>query len=94
MIDKVQEIAKQTNKSASQVALRWLLEKPVVTAPIIGARTLAHLEDNLGAAGWSLTPDQVQALDDASAVRIPYPWGMHWVHHRNMPIRIGATTSK
>ena len=61
-------------KTAAQVALNWLLCKPVVTAPIIGARTLAHLEDNLGATGWSLTSEQVSRLDQASALPLPYPY--------------------
>jgi len=46
----------------------------VVTAPILGARTLAHLEDNLGATGWSLTDEQAARLDEASDLPLPYPY--------------------
>lgn len=88
VIDKVKEVAAQVNKTPAQVALRWLLEKPVVTSPIIGARTLAHLEDNLGATGWSLTAEQLKALDDVSEIKAPYPWGMYWVNQRNMPLKL------
>jgi aryl-alcohol dehydrogenase-like predicted oxidoreductase len=45
-----------------------------VTSPIIGARTMAHLEDNLGATGWLLAPDQVARLEEVSRVELPYPY--------------------
>ncbi|MGY2063269.1 aldo/keto reductase, partial [Nocardia gipuzkoensis] len=47
--DVVKEIAVQLDRTPSQVALAWTLRTPGVTAPIIGARTVAQLEDNLGA---------------------------------------------
>jgi aryl-alcohol dehydrogenase-like predicted oxidoreductase len=56
------------------VALNWLLRKPTITAPILGARTMAHLQDNLGATGWSLTPEQSSRLDVVSALPLPYPY--------------------
>lgn len=74
VIDMLLAIASEVDKTPAQVALNWLLRKPAVTAPIIGARTLAHLEDNLGATGWSLTPEQVTRLDQASALPLPYPY--------------------
>jgi aryl-alcohol dehydrogenase-like predicted oxidoreductase len=74
VIDTLLEVAADVAKTPAQVALNWLLRKPAVTAPIIGARTLSHLEDNLGAAGWSLTPEQVTRMDDASALPLPYPY--------------------
>ena len=39
---------------------RWLLEQPNIPSVIIGVKTLAQLEDNLGAVGWSLSPQQVR----------------------------------
>ena len=45
-----------------------------MTAPIIGARTLAQLEDNLGADGWMLSPEQIKRLNQASAKQLPYPY--------------------
>jgi aryl-alcohol dehydrogenase-like predicted oxidoreductase len=51
-----------------------LLQRPAVTSPIIGARTLEQLEDNLGAAGWSLEPEYMQRLDAASELPLPYPY--------------------
>jgi aryl-alcohol dehydrogenase-like predicted oxidoreductase len=74
VLDTMFAIAAETNKSAAQVALNWLLGKPGVTAPIIGARNMDQLEDNLGAAGWSLTADQMARLDQASYKAPSYPY--------------------
>ena len=74
VIDTLVAIAAEVEKTPAQVALNWLLQKPTVTAPILGARTMAHLEDNLGATGWSLTPEQITRLDQASALPLPYPY--------------------
>ncbi len=75
VIDALFEVAEETGKKPAQVAINWLLQQPGVTAPIIGTRTLAQLEDNLGATGWDLTPKQVDKLNQASEVRAPYPYG-------------------
>ena len=74
VIDTLLSIATEVEKTPAQIALNWLLRKPAVTAPILGARTLPHLEDNLGATGWSLTSEQVSRLDQASAQPLPYPY--------------------
>ncbi len=74
VIDALSAVAEEIKKTPAQVALNWLLQKPSVAAPIIGARTLAHLEDNLGASGWSLTAEQTARLDQASALPLPYPY--------------------
>ena len=47
-------------KSVAQVALRWLLQTPPVTAVIVGARKISQLEDNMGAVGWKLTKEEVE----------------------------------
>ena len=73
-LDGLHKVAEESGHSAAQVALNWLLHKPGVTAPIIGARRMEQLENNLGAADWSLTPEQVAALDAASQVQPPYPY--------------------
>ncbi len=74
IIDAVQEISAETGKSAAQIALNWLLQKPGVTAPIIGVRNLKNLKDNLGATGWSLTAEQMSKLNDISRKPLPYPY--------------------
>ena len=73
VIDTLLALASEMQKTPAQIALNWLLQKPAVTAPILGARTVAHLEDNLGATGWSLTAEQVARLDQASSLPLPYP---------------------
>lgn len=74
IIDTVRIVATEAQKSQAQVALNWLLRKSVVIAPIIGARTLAQLEDNLGATGWLLSPEQVAQLDKVGDFPLPYPY--------------------
>ena len=74
IIDVLLEVAEEAGKSPAQAALNWLLHRPGVTAPIIGARTLDHLEDNLGATGWSLTAEQITRLTQVSELTLPYPY--------------------
>jgi aryl-alcohol dehydrogenase-like predicted oxidoreductase len=74
IIDAIQEVSAETGKSAAQISLRWLLQMPGVTAPIIGVRNLDHLRDNLGSMGWSLTPEHMAKLDAVSRKPLPYPY--------------------
>jgi aryl-alcohol dehydrogenase-like predicted oxidoreductase len=74
VIDVLQAIAKELGKTAAQVAINWLLCKPSVTAPIIGARHMQQLETNLAAAGWELGSDHLKQLDEASQLPLPYPY--------------------
>jgi len=76
VIDSLLEIAKETGRSPAQVSLNWLLRKCEVTSPIIGARRLEHLRDNLSTAEWSLTQEQMQRLNKASSIPAPYPYDM------------------
>jgi aryl-alcohol dehydrogenase-like predicted oxidoreductase len=78
IVDAVDKVAKETGKAFTQVALNWLLQKPTVATLIIGARDEQQLVTNLGSVGWSLTPDQVKALDAASDAPAAYPtWHQH-----------------
>ena len=74
VIDQIFVVANETGKEPAQVALRWLLQSPGVTAPIIGVRTMSHLESNLGSTGWELNPDQMAKLNQVSLIRPPYPY--------------------
>ena len=73
VVDALISVADGAGKTPAQVALNWLLGRPGVTAPIIGARSLAQLEDNLGSVEWRLDTAQVRSLDEASAKPLPYP---------------------
>ncbi|MEU0469060.1 aldo/keto reductase [Amycolatopsis sp. NPDC006131] len=71
--DVVQEVAAELECTPAQVALAWTLRNPGVTAPIIGARTTAQLEDNLGALAVAFSPAQLARLDEVSAIDPGYP---------------------
>jgi aryl-alcohol dehydrogenase (NADP+) len=67
--DKVDEMARQRNVSSAQVALAWLLHQPAVTAPIVGASKLSHLEDAIAAAELKLSEDEVKTLSKGYKAR-------------------------
>lgn len=66
IVDRVKEIAARLGKKPAQVALAWLLHKPGMTAPIVGATKLNHLEDAVGAVDIQLT------LEDMTYLEAPY----------------------
>jgi aryl-alcohol dehydrogenase-like predicted oxidoreductase len=67
LLDSIMKIgAERGGLSASQVSLAWLFSNPRVTSPIIGPRTIEQLQDNLGAVGLQLLPDELKILDQAS----------------------------
>lgn len=74
VIDALDEIAGETGRAVPQIALRWLLQRPTVSSVIIGARNEEQLRQNLGAVGWTLTPEQMAKLDAASSRTAPYPY--------------------
>jgi aryl-alcohol dehydrogenase-like predicted oxidoreductase len=74
VVDALDEVAEETGKNVPQIALNWLLQRPTVASVIIGARNEEQLKQNLGAVGWSLTPDQVKKLDAASDRPLTYPY--------------------
>jgi aryl-alcohol dehydrogenase-like predicted oxidoreductase len=74
VVDELDRVAAQTGKTVPQVALNWLLQRPTVASVIIGARNEEQLRQNLDAAGWNLTADQVAALDKASETQSAYPY--------------------
>jgi aryl-alcohol dehydrogenase-like predicted oxidoreductase len=71
--DVVAEVAAQLGKTSAQVALAWTMLDPVVTSPVLGARTPAQLEDNLGALDVAFSADQLAMLDATSAVAPVFP---------------------
>jgi aryl-alcohol dehydrogenase-like predicted oxidoreductase len=73
-LNVVGRISEQTGRSYAQISLNWLIRQKAVTAPIIGARTLEQLEDNIGASGWKLTGEQVEELSKASSLDDVYPY--------------------
>ena len=90
-VDGLDEVATETNKSVPQIALNWLLQRPSVATVVIGARNEEQLKQNLGAVGWSLTPEQMSRLDAASAIPTVYPyWHQKGFNERNpFPTNLG-----
>jgi aryl-alcohol dehydrogenase-like predicted oxidoreductase len=74
VVDALDTIAKETDKTIPQIAINWLLQRPTVSSVIIGARNEQQLRENLGAVGWTLASDQMAMLDAATAVTAPYPY--------------------
>jgi aryl-alcohol dehydrogenase-like predicted oxidoreductase len=83
VVDAIDAIAKETGKSVVQIALNWLLQRPTASSVVLGARNEEQLRQNLGAAEWKLTPEQVATLDAASETALTYPY---W-HQRQFPER-------
>ena len=72
----MREIGNAHDVSVARVALAWLLAKPHVMSVIIGAKTVAQLDDNLAATGLVLTADEIARLDQVSALPSEYPGWM------------------
>ncbi|MFM2381030.1 MAG: hypothetical protein RLZZ143_3613 [Cyanobacteriota bacterium] len=71
--ETVLEIAREIEKSPAQVALNWLRNRPNSVIPIIGARKLSQLQDNLACVDFNLTGEQLQRLDNISAISLGFP---------------------
>jgi aryl-alcohol dehydrogenase-like predicted oxidoreductase len=70
VVERVAELAEKHGVLRSQIALAWLLQKEPVTAPIIGATKISHLEDSLGALSVRLTTEEVEYLEEPY---VPHP---------------------
>ena len=76
VVDAVGAVAEARGASYAQVALAWLRAQPAVSSVILGARTMAQLDDNLGAAELALSADELGALGEASRPPELYPYSM------------------
>jgi aryl-alcohol dehydrogenase-like predicted oxidoreductase len=74
VVDRLTEVAERRGLPSAQVGLAWLLQKPGVTAPIVGATKLGHLEDALAASEVTLSEDEVAALEERY---VPHPIAGH-----------------
>jgi aryl-alcohol dehydrogenase-like predicted oxidoreductase len=78
IVDRLSAIATERAVTPAQVALNWVMNKPGVDTVIIGARDETQLRDNLAAANWRLSPEEMASLDEVSALPEPYPmWHQH-----------------
>jgi aryl-alcohol dehydrogenase-like predicted oxidoreductase len=74
IVDALDEVAEETGKSHTQIALNWLLQRPTVASLVVGARDEQQLRQNLAAVGWNLSAEQIAKLDAASDMRPIYPY--------------------
>jgi aryl-alcohol dehydrogenase-like predicted oxidoreductase len=88
IVDVLDEIARDRKVTIPQVALNWLLHQPGISSVIIGARNEQQLKDNLGAATWQLTADEIKRLNEVSTVPAIYPYWHQQKYgaERNPPI--------
>ena len=64
VVDRVDEVATERGVSGAQVALAWLLSRPAVTAPIVGATKIGHVDDALAAEAFELRSDEIARLEE------------------------------
>ncbi|MDX2136498.1 MAG: aldo/keto reductase [Chloroflexota bacterium] len=96
----VVEMANELGCSPAQLAIAWLRTKSPIHIPIIGARSAAHIEDNLNAAGIVISDDIMQRLDTLSAIDLGFPmnfyptgrrgWFGKWPEHIDTRLRPNA----
>jgi aryl-alcohol dehydrogenase-like predicted oxidoreductase len=87
IVDVMLEIGRETNRSASQVALNWVLQRPMVSTVIVGARNEQQLIDNLRAAEFKLDADQMHRLNKVSFREAVYPyWHQRRIFGERNPI--------
>jgi aryl-alcohol dehydrogenase-like predicted oxidoreductase len=81
VLDAIEEVASETGHTVAQVSLNWVLQRPTVSSVIIGARSEEQLKQNLDAANWKLSVEQMKKLDAASERPPIYPY---WHQRQNL----------
>lgn len=77
IISAVKSVSEQTGHSLAQVALAWLRHQTVPVIPIIGARKVSQLQENLASLDLELSAEQLKSLDGASQIELGFPQGMY-----------------
>lgn len=78
VIETLEQVALETDKTVPQIALNWLLQRPTISTVLIGARTEEQLMENLGALHLALSEEHMAKIDIASCVPPPYPYCHYW----------------
>jgi aryl-alcohol dehydrogenase-like predicted oxidoreductase len=73
VVAALKKVSQEVGRSPAQVALAWLHYRDIPVIPIVGARHVSQLEDNLASLELDLTPEQVYALNEASAIEMGFP---------------------
>ena len=77
VVAAVKNVSDETGRSMAHVALAWLRHRPAPVIPIIGARKLSQLQDNLASLDLTLSADQLKTLDEASRIELGFPHDMY-----------------
>jgi aryl-alcohol dehydrogenase-like predicted oxidoreductase len=77
MISAVKSVSEQTGRTMAQVALAWLRHQTVPVIPIIGARKVSQLQDNLASLDLELSAEQLKCLDRASRIELGFPQNIY-----------------
>lgn len=77
IVAALQKVGQQVGRSSAQVALAWLRYRNIPVIPIVGARRVSQLQDNLASLELGLTRDQVTVLDEASAIEMGFPYDFY-----------------
>jgi len=77
IISAVKSVSEQADRSMAQVALAWLRHQTVPVIPIIGARKVSQLQDNLASLELELSVEQLKSLDGASRIELGFPQGLY-----------------
>jgi aryl-alcohol dehydrogenase-like predicted oxidoreductase len=78
----VKQVSDQVGRSMAQIALAWLRYRAVPVIPILGARKLTQLQDNLASFDLALSQDQLKVVDDASHIDLGFP---HELYAKEFP---------
>jgi aryl-alcohol dehydrogenase-like predicted oxidoreductase len=77
VVAAVKKVSEQTGRSMAQVALAWLRYRPVPVIPILGARKLSQLQDNLASFELALSAEQLNTLEEATQIDLGFPCSMY-----------------
>jgi aryl-alcohol dehydrogenase-like predicted oxidoreductase len=77
IVTTLRSVAEQSGRSMAQVALAWVRQRPVPVIPILGARKVSQLQDNLASLDVNLSAEQVKSLDEASSIELGFPFYLY-----------------
>lgn len=77
VVKALKAVSDQVGRSIARVALAWLRNRTVPVIPIIGVHKFAQFQDNMASLEHTLSPEQVKSLDEASSIRLSFPYSMY-----------------
>lgn len=83
LLKKLKSIGEKYGKTQAQVSLRWLLQNPVVTSPILGVSNMSQLDEDLGATDFSLSERDMEKINRESHLYVSYPYDL-WADQQQL----------